>query len=159
MSRLLAPPKHLYRISNLATVEPLARQLASYFPDPEQIVTAIYELLFNAIEHGNLGIGFAQKTRLVQNGTWEQEIYRRMKDPFYGGRKAMVTLERTPDYCMVQITDQGYGFNWKYYLNYDKPDTLPNGRGLYIVRQSGFDEVRFNERGNQVTCMLYTKAR
>jgi hypothetical protein len=34
-------------------------------PDPESVQIALSELMLNAIEHGNLGLGFARKGQLM----------------------------------------------------------------------------------------------
>jgi len=37
--------------------------------------------LINAVEHGNLQIGYELKTQLVAEGRWREEIERRQDDP------------------------------------------------------------------------------
>ncbi len=41
------------------------------------------ELLVNAIEHGNLEIGYDEKSRLLQSEGWQGEIDRRLALPEY----------------------------------------------------------------------------
>lgn len=146
--------KQQHRIRDIHTVEPMAWRLAHYFPHPDQVTTGIYELLMNAIEHGNLEIGFTQKTHLIHEGRWQEEIYMRQRMPQYVAREAMITLEDADDYIRLHIADQGRGFDWRYYLDHKSPDTLPNGRGLQIAMATGFDEIRFNDQGNEVTCIV-----
>jgi serine/threonine-protein kinase RsbW len=78
----------------------------------------------------------------------------------YGNRKdprKRVRVEVIVGDCelIARITDEGHGFD---------PDRIPDptapgnidragGRGLFLMREL-MDEVRFNERGNQVTLVL-----
>jgi CheY-like chemotaxis protein len=59
--------------------ENLAVFLSNACPQPVRIVTGLSEILINAVEHGNLGIGYAEKTRLIQNDEWASEIQRRLE--------------------------------------------------------------------------------
>lgn len=135
----------------------LSQTLARYFPESEHCATGIYELLLNAVEHGNLGIGFEVKTELVRRGTWEEEIRRRLSLPEYAGRQVAVRVTQEGDECRLTIADEGSGFPWKTYLN-RKPDLKrPNGRGLHIAFNSEFDRVTFNSTGNEVTCVARSR--
>src|SRR5690606_32274663 len=48
----------------------LASSLSRNSCDPHACQMALGELLLNAIEHGNLEIGYEEKTRLIQERTW-----------------------------------------------------------------------------------------
>lgn len=139
-----------YHIRKLAQVEMLAAELARRFPNP-MVVSGIHELIVNAIEHGNLELGFEEKTMLLRRGTWLQEVQRREALPEYARREVWVTFEQSDLESHLVISDDGQGFDWRYWMQECEPDELPNGRGLRIVRQCGFDAVTFNARGNEVT--------
>lgn len=151
--RMAANERFEYRFKELEKVDPLAQALAAHFPDPASVTTAIYELLVNAVEHGNLGIGFARKSQLLKEGKWQQEITRRQRMLPYAAREASVTLEYGEYGWVLCVTDQGEGFDWQQYCLRAEGLALPHGRGLQIVLHSGFDEVLFNASGNQVTCI------
>jgi len=136
----------------IAEGESLATMLANFFPVPERALTGISELLVNAVEHGNLAIDYEAKGRLIRDNSWDDEIARRLADPRYSGRKVEVLFERRDDACCIRITDDGDGFDWQRYLEFDPARATDNhGRGIAMANMLCFDTLVFNERGNQVT--------
>jgi CheY-like chemotaxis protein len=132
--------------------ESLATFLANFFPKPDLALTGISELLINAVEHGNLGIDYDDKGRLVQENAWRQEVARRLSDPLYRDRKVEVMFERRENGCSIRISDEGDGFEWRRYLNVDPSRATDNhGRGIAMANMLCFDSLEFNEKGNQVT--------
>lgn len=136
----------------------LAQWLAQYFPAPEDTLTAIYELLLNAIEHGTLGIGFDEKAALMRQGCWHEEIARRLALPGYAQRAVRVTLTQDAYEGRLTIADEGEGFAWREHVGRFEFGRRPNGRGLWIVFNSAFDRIRFNAQGNEVTCVAQHRA-
>jgi CheY-like chemotaxis protein len=133
----------------------LAVLVANAAPDPDQAVLGLSELLLNGIEHGNLGLGYADKTRLREQGTWESEIERRLSLPEYSRR--MVTLEFRRDGACVEIliTDEGDGFDWRPYLELDPVRAFhAHGRGIALARKLSFESVEYLGKGNQVLARL-----
>ncbi len=51
----------LFKIHDLQECNLVASQVAHLCPQPHRVVTGISELLINALEHGNLKIGYAEK--------------------------------------------------------------------------------------------------
>ncbi|HSO09296.1 MAG TPA: response regulator [Desulfoprunum sp.] len=136
----------------IAEGESLATMLANFFPVPERALTGISELLVNAVEHGNLAIDYEAKGRLIRDNSWDDEIARRLADPRYSVRKVEVLFERREDACSIRITDDGDGFEWRRYLEFDPARATDNhGRGIAMANMLCFDTLVFNERGNQVT--------
>ena len=70
----LAEARFIFRTPQEA--RDLATLLANTAPDPGRIVLGLSELMLNAIEHGNLDIGYDRKTALIENGSLEDEIER-----------------------------------------------------------------------------------
>jgi two-component system cell cycle response regulator len=141
----------------LADVESLAIFLANCFPDPERVGIGLLELLTNALEHGNLGIGYAEKTQLVAQGNWRSEVIRRTDLPDYAGKFIDVVLQIKTDGVYVQITDAGAGFDWKSYLTIDPSRATDNhGRGIAQANAQCFDAMRYNMQGNQVLAVAFT---
>ncbi len=128
--------------------------LAKHFPRQQQYALAINELLVNAIEHGNLEIGFAAKTQLLRSGQLQQEIEKRLALPAYAGRCVHIKVERGANNCSLSIRDEGRGFKPQDYLNRTPDVKLPNGRGLHIAQNAKFDDMKFNETGNIVMCLV-----
>jgi anti-sigma regulatory factor (Ser/Thr protein kinase) len=116
-------------------------------------MTGIYELLLNAIEHGNLDIGYDLKATLIHNGQWMQEIERRLAQPEYAKREVDIRLIRDKHICCLTISDMGKGFPWQKYVRTLSCGRRPNGRGLWIAFNSNFDHITFSPTGNAVTCV------
>jgi CheY-like chemotaxis protein/anti-sigma regulatory factor (Ser/Thr protein kinase) len=133
----------------------LARTVGRACPDPGRATLGLQELMINAVEHGNLGITYAEKTDLVLGGRWHQEVERRLALPENAGKKVDVHFIRRPAAVEVTIRDQGKGFDFARYLDFD-PRRLfdPNGRGIAMARADCFDSVEYQSPGNAVRVRL-----
>jgi len=144
-----------FRFATLEEAQDLAALLAVLSPAPDATVTGLYELMLNAIEHGNLEIGYKEKMRLLYEDTWEQEVERRLSMSEYAGRKAVVRVERSPAGLSYTITDQGSGFDWKTFLGFDADRAFdPNGRGIALAQQVSFDKIEYQGCGNIVVATI-----
>ena len=114
-------------------------------------VIGLRELIVNAVEHGNLEIDFDQKSALLANGEWQQEIERRLASGKLGTRFAAIHLSRDENEFVIEITDQGAGFDWRLHLD---PDTAPShtlhGRGMSLAVGAGFKSIQYRGTGNRV---------
>lgn len=126
-------------------------------PNSEKVVFGLNELLANGVEHGNLGIGFDEKTALQASGTWEEEIHHRAGLPEYVHKVVDVLFERRLDCIQVTITDQGPGFDWRKYEQIN-PDRIleSHGRGIAMAKALSFSRVEYRGNGNQVVCVIKT---
>ncbi len=141
----------------LDEAESLSSFLANCFPDPERALTGISELLINAVEHGNLEISYQEKTELMDQNNWRQEVNRRLEMEPYRDRVVTVIFERRDKTYYLQVTDQGKGFNWKGFLEFDPSRASHNhGRGIAMANMIAFDRLVYNEKGNQVTAIMET---
>lgn len=146
-----------FHYKTLNEAESLAIFLANSFPDPQRSITGLAELLINAVEHGNISLGYDEKTKLIGNGHWREEINRRVALPQYEKRRVEVVLQLKQDAVYVQITDEGEGFDWKSFLTIDPSRASDNhGRGIAQANSQSFDALRYNTKGNQVLAMVYT---
>ena len=144
-----------YQIRTLHEAKELANLLAAAHPDPERVVVGLTELLVNAVEHGNLGITYREKADLLERGDLQAEIERRLALPELASRRVNVTLERAADTLATRIEDEGDGFDWRPYNDYDPERALdPNGHGIAIARGVSFDEVTYHGRGNVVVALV-----
>jgi len=147
-----------FSFRTLDEIEPLARLLSSAFPDSEGARKGLRELMRNAVEHGNLEIGFKEKSRLLEDNLLSGEIARRLADPLYGARAVEAVLACKPEGVYVIIKDQGAGFDWREYTKFSPSRAAyKNGRGIQIARLTCFDKLAFNEAGNQVTAFSASK--
>jgi CheY-like chemotaxis protein/anti-sigma regulatory factor (Ser/Thr protein kinase) len=127
--------------------------LASLFPDQVSARLGITELMLNAIEHGNLGITYAEKSDLIHRGEWHSEVERRLEMPEYRERRAQAYFERSGNALAVTIEDMGTGFDWQAYSGREPTRALDsNGRGIVVSRMVSFDEVTYIAPGNKVVC-------
>jgi hypothetical protein len=109
--------------------------------------------MLNAVEHGNLGISYTEKSELVEKGTWHAEVGRRLKLPENRGKHASVTFEREPGGIALTIEDKGAGFDWQSYMGLDPARALDaHGRGIAMSRMVSFDEVVYAAPGNKAVC-------
>lgn len=126
----------------------LGALLAKTCPDPDRVVMGLSELLVNAIEHGNLEIGYDEKSRLLRSQCWHNEIERRLAMPEFSTRVASVEFERTPGGLKFTIRDQGTGFEPDPYLEIDPSRVFDaHGRGIAMARLLSFDDLRYEESG------------
>lgn len=138
-------------IRTIEEANDLAAILANACSKPDRVVSGLSELMINAIEHGNLGITYEEKTQLLSNGTWREEIERRRSDLQYADRFAEVIIERHNDEIQITITDQGDGFDWKTYLELTPKRAYDtHGRGIVLASVMSFDKIEFRGTGNQV---------
>lgn len=127
----------------------IAGLLAKACPEPDRVVTGLSELLVNAVEHGNLGIGYDEKSRLLQTQGWQAEIDRRLALPEYADRVARVRMERLSDRLVFTIRDQGDGFEPEPYFEIDPSRVLDaHGRGIAMARLLSFDDLRYEDGGS-----------
>ena len=82
-------------------------------------------------------------------------LYGNCRDP---RKRVRVEAHLTPHEIKVQVTDEGRGFDPAAVLD----PTLPanrirsGGRGIFLIRQL-MDRVEFNERGNSITMILFSR--
>ena len=113
---------------------------------------ALRELILNAIEHGNLGLSFEEKSQALEEGKLSALLEERNRLPEYEGRHVTITASRLQKVVYIQIADMGAGFDWHDLADPMDPANLlsSHGRGVLLARMS-VDGLTYNEKGNQVT--------
>ena len=116
-----------------------------------QIAIALAEALYNAIIHGNLDVA-SDLRDAGRDAEYGELIRTRANQAPYRDRTVEIVMTLMPDRIEWTITDQGVGFEVE---RLPDPTAPPHrfrfsGRGVLLMRAL-FDEVRFNEKGNQVT--------
>ncbi|SFX43706.1 response regulator [Marinospirillum alkaliphilum] len=130
----------------------LSAFLARLGNNPDKVSIGLYELLINAVEHGNLGISYDEKTRLIETQQLKEEINRRLEQPQFKDRLARVTLMRNPESLVFTIEDQGAGFDFEQYLEFSLDRALDNhGRGIMVASKISFDHLQYSQGGRCVT--------
>tara|TARA_B100001989_G_scaffold253229_1_gene239035 strand:- start:4064 stop:5020 length:957 start_codon:yes stop_codon:yes gene_type:complete len=144
-----------FNFKTLSEAESLSAFMANCFPDPKRVLPGLGELLINAIEHGNLGVGYDQKTELVDAGTWRAEIKRMQKLPAHAEKFAVATIAHKDDGIYVVVEDQGDGFEWQKFMKIDPMRAGDNhGRGIAQARATSFDKLTYNKKGNQAVAFV-----
>ncbi|MBI2620119.1 MAG: response regulator [Ignavibacteriales bacterium] len=137
-----------FRFRTLGEGEFLAVRIANACPVPER-AALVMEMITNAIEHGNLGITYREKGRLMEEGTWLAEIQRRLEFEENKAKFVDVNLKRYDDRMTVLIEDEGRGFDFAKYLDLDENRLLDNhGRGIAMAR--AFLDLQYFNSGNKV---------
>ncbi len=144
-----------FKFSTLPEAESLSALLANCFPEPKRVLPGLCEILINAVEHGNLGIGYDAKTRMLEDDNWREEVSRIQNLPENKDKSAMATINFSADGVQVKISDQGDGFDWQSYMNIDPARTGDShGRGIARSNVNSFDAVTYNDKGNEVTLFV-----
>lgn len=129
----------------------LAAVLAAACPNPRKRVTGLSELLANAVEHGNLGITYEEKGRLIAERRMAEEVEARLSLRENRDKFVEVLFERQADRIAITVTDQGQGFDWRKYLEMDPRRVFDtHGRGIALARNLSFDGIEYRGRGNEV---------
>ena len=144
-----------FRVQTIEEAYDLALLVAQACPNPEKVAFGLNELIVNGVEHGNLQIGYEEKTKLQETDQWEDEIARRQISPEHAHKFVEVTFERHPDRIQLTVTDQGLGFDWSDYQEI-KPERLleSHGRGIAMAKALSFDHLEYVGTGNRVFCVV-----
>lgn len=143
----------------LKEVEVLSHLLSCSFPEPKRALIGITELLINAVEHGNLGLTYDEKTQLVKAGRWRETVESRQLLPEHLHKKVDVVIQHKEDGIYLQITDEGKGFEWWRYLEIDPARAShPNGRGIALANKISFDQLQFTQDGSRVLAVVHIGA-
>lgn len=115
---------------------------------------ALEELLTNAMEHGNAGLTYDEKTKLQDTGQSVQDfVESRMRKSPWKGRKVTLGYGISPVSSRFSITDEGSGFDTTKLptpKDMSAGVDLAHGRGIYLSMHSA-DSLVYNSRGNAVT--------
>ena len=119
------------------------------------IKTAFGELIINGIEHGNCGISFEEKSKLLMEGykilyLIEEKIE---KDPTISKKRVSVNLGIKKDFTTISIQDEGKGFDWRKLNTFSEKANktmLAHGRGILMSAKS-LGKLNYNDKGNKVS--------
>jgi len=119
----------------------------------EKLHVALFELLMNAVEHGNCCITYPEKTDWLENhGDILDLIREKCKIPEIRKRKVFFSYRITQEKSVFTIRDEGQGFDWKTRMG--NPE---QGRGLELhgrgILMAGLyaQNLRYNDSGNEVS--------
>ncbi len=141
-----------FRFRTPEEAEFLAVSIANSSPDPEKAIF-ISELLSNAIEHGNLGITYDEKTNLIESDVLNKEVHRRLMLPEYADKFVTLYLSRSKEGLRIVIKDEGKGFDFRKYLKLDETRVFHNhGRGIALTGE--YLALEYHGNGSEVTVTI-----
>lgn len=133
----------------------IAALLANACPEAEKVAIGLAELLLNAVEHGNLGISYAEKSQLLTEKRWQEEIEARLAKPEYAAKTASVQFKRNAADIHFHICDEGAGFDWRDFLEMRVERAFDlHGRGIAMAKLLSFDQLEYLGKGNEVLAVV-----
>ena len=89
----------------------LAAAIVAGGPYPEFVALGLMELFSNAIEHGNLDIGYERKRNACSANTWERKSPSAPEARNTASRVVHVHVYKTQAGCISPSADEGKGFS------------------------------------------------
>ena len=141
-----------FHFRTLGEGEFLAVRIAHASPESEKALV-ISELITNAIEHGNLGITYDEKTACLAGGRLRDEVERRLAMPEYENKYVRLHVEKQVSKLRITIEDQGKGFDYAKYLDFDEARVFDNhGRGIAMTAFAL--DIEYKGNGNTVVVTI-----
>ncbi|MFP4431668.1 MAG: cyclic nucleotide-binding domain-containing protein [Spirochaetaceae bacterium] len=119
----------------------------------DRLHVAIFEMLMNAVEHGNCDISYAEKTQWLETrGDILDLIRRKTRDPEIRAKRVYFSYRITPERSYFTIRDQGSGFDWRAQLEKRKQGVNLglHGHGIQMTGHY-MENLAYNEAGNEVS--------
>lgn len=144
-----------FELHTINEVRALSELLSQTCPVPISARMGLMELMLNAVEHGNLGITYQEKTQLIEQDRLQEEIEHRLSLPGFAARRVKVTLENTASAIKFTINDEGDGFAWQNFLEMNIERLMDNhGRGIALSKSIAFSELEYLGKGNCVVATV-----
>lgn len=145
----------VFQFRTLEEGRQVANFLARACPDPGRAIHGLQELVINAVEHGNLGLSYKDKSELLREDRWEHEVARRLNLPEYRERVAELRVSRDFGGIRFTLRDQGNGFDWRGYLDFSPERAFDlHGRGIAMAARLSFDSIEYQGNGNTVVATI-----
>ncbi len=133
----------------------LSKLLGQLCPDTDNASIGLSELMINAVEHGNLGFGYAEKSAALEDLSWDRKIEERLQEPAYKDKRVQVKMERTPGKLTFLVIDEGEGFDFSAFNEFSPERLLDShGRGIMIARATSFSSLEYQGCGNEVLATI-----
>lgn len=114
--------------------------------------TCLMELLTNALEHGNCGISYKEKTDFLMTGGNILDLINQKRNlPENINKKIKIHYTIGREKSTFTIADEGPGFDWRSQINSAGPDMdETHGRGISLSSDL-VTNLRYNDKGNEVS--------
>lgn len=124
--------------------------------DRSSLQCVMMELLLNAVEHGNCGISYDEKTEWLSKGQNMLELIAKKRESSeIASRKIYIRYHISKNITTISIEDEGDGFDWKHRMN---AELSPSTHGMGIRMSVGMvKNLRYNDKGNRVTFDIDTR--
>ncbi len=118
-----------------------------------KIKVALFELLSNAVEHGNLEMtALKRDPDLYDSEEYRKICFDRLNEARYGGRLVTIECIFRGNEIQISIEDEGNGFDVKAVADPTRAENLARftGRGVRIAEMA-VDRVAYDPKGSRVT--------
>lgn len=143
--------KGVYRFRTAEEGVQIILELSQLWDASSLAIHGLRELVANAVEHGNLGIGYERKTELIKEGTLEEEIAAMLRAPENKEKRVTLTYEVAVDKVVITIEDEGEGFDYSPYLDFHPARIFEaHGRGIAMAKNVFLLSMTYVQPGNKV---------
>ncbi|MBP9886069.1 MAG: ATP-binding protein [Leptospiraceae bacterium] len=122
-----------------------------------RISLSLHEMITNAIEHGNCGVGFSMKSKILTDSMdMYSAIDERAEYPENKNKRVTICYEINNDQATFTIRDEGNGFDLKSIPSPRSEENIfsVHGRGI-LMTKNFVDEMQYNDKGNMVRLIFY----
>ncbi len=158
LSSIVLMKEGSFMFRTLDEADRLSMLMSQLGSKPKDLVLGLSELMINAIEHGNLGITYNEKSVLNTKNQWRDEVNRRVKLPENFSKVGTLEFKKFNAYVEFRIKDEGNGFDWEKYLEFS-PDRAfdSHGRGIAMANSMSFDSLEYIGKGNEIRARVKGK--
>ncbi|WP_277641671.1 response regulator [Wolinella succinogenes] len=123
-------------------------------PEMESLKSAFFEVLINAIEHGHMGISYADKVRLKRQRGYDSFLNKKFQEVEIANKKIMVYYSQVKisraSWLLWCIEDEGEGFEVNEVFKSIRLALGKEycGRGLLMAKELS-DGLYYNQKGNR----------
>lgn len=139
-------------------IEEICLEVKKYIGSNELdlFASALYEVIMNAIEHGNLNVLYETKKEWLKKNIYNKKLKELLKTDKAKNTHVEIVLKIEDDNININVKDQGLGFKPKQEAKKINNDGFAreSGRGMMMIK-SYFDEVKFNKKGNSITLIKF----
>jgi anti-sigma regulatory factor (Ser/Thr protein kinase) len=118
----------------------------------DRLHVALFEMLMNAVEHGNCAISYEEKSAwLEEHGDILELVRNKCKSGDIQRKRVHFSYKITPDRSYFTVKDEGSGFDWRSRLESGDGDSglSMHGHGIQMTRHY-IENLTYNDAGNEV---------
>ncbi|TFH03758.1 MAG: cyclic nucleotide-binding domain-containing protein, partial [Spirochaetales bacterium] len=119
----------------------------------DRLHVALFEMLMNAVEHGNCDISYEVKTAwMEEHGDILNLIRQKCQDPEIRSKRVHFSYRISPERSYFTVRDEGLGFDWKSRVNPAEEGDVNLGMHGHGIQMTNYyiENLTYNESGNEV---------